>query len=133
MFTKKSAELRAQYLSNLNHDASPSTHKFAQDLRKKTTEAEQKLWPLLRNRLLNRRKFRRQHALGPYIVDFYCHECKLVVELDGAVHRSSEAKQYDQERTRAINKMGITVIRFWNQEVIDDPAKVLRKIAKYLE
>ena len=132
MPTNKSSDLRHQYNTNLHYDAKASIYQNASDLRKRTTEAEQKLWPLLRNRQLLGKKFRRQHAIGKYVADFYCHECKLVIELDGSFHNTPEAKQYDQKRTMVLNEPGITVLRFWNKEIMEDIEKVLKKIADHL-
>ena len=132
MSDKNSSDLSAQYLSNLHQGAEPSTHQFARELRLTTTKAEQKLWPLLRNRQLLGKKFRRQHAIGKYVADFYCHECKLVIELDGSFHNTPEAKRYDEKRTMVLNELGITVLRFWNKEIMEDIEKVLKKIADHL-
>ena len=104
----------------------------ANDLRLRSTKAEQKLWDLLRNRQLNGKKFRRQHAIAYYIVDFYCHECKLSIELDGNFHRRKEQQEYDRSRTAVLNEIGITELRFWNEQVISDPEKVLLRISEYL-
>ena len=84
-----------KHIYNLHLGARASTHKNAKALRRKETEAEQKLWALLRNRQLKGRKFRRQHAITSYIVDFYCHECKLAIELDGYHHKNEDVKEYD--------------------------------------
>jgi very-short-patch-repair endonuclease len=129
---KKSPDLTAKYLAHLCHGANSSKHEFARELRHRTTEAEQKLWDLLRNRKLKGKKFRRQHAIADYVVDFYCNESKLAIELDGNYHRTSEAKEYDQARTALLQELGVVVLRFWNHEVIDDPEKVIKKISDYL-
>src|SRR5690606_36179299 len=102
-------------------------------LRQNETDAEKKLWQYLRNRLLNGRKFRRQHAVADYILDFYCHECKLAVELDGVIHEEQMNRQYDMARTEFLNSMEITVIRFRNEEVMNNMESVLKKIAGYLD
>lgn len=130
---KKSSDSREQYNINLHQNAKPIIHQNANALRKRTTEAEQKLWSLLRNRQLNGKKFRRQHAILNYIVDFYCHESKLAIELDGNFHKRVEVKQYDQARTMALKETGISVLRFWNEEVLTDPGKVLKKISEHLQ
>lgn len=78
------------------------------------------------------KKFRRQHATADYILDFYCHECKLAIELDGSYHNNEEAKVYDRARTTLLNEYGITVIRFWNEEAMKEVEKVLEKIRTYL-
>jgi very-short-patch-repair endonuclease len=129
---KKSSDLRAKCHEHLHRGAKPSTHMHANDLRLRSTKAEQKLWDLLRNRQLNGKKFRRQHAIAYYIVDFYCHECKLSIELDGNFHRRKEQQEYDRSRTAVLNEIGITELRFWNEQVISDPEKVLLRISEYL-
>ena len=97
-------------------------------MRTDPTEAEEKLWRRLRNRQLVGMKFRRQHPIGPYVVDFYCHEAGLVIELDGSGHRKEDSADYDRIRSTDLQSMGIKVIRFWNQEVIDDLEGVLQAI-----
>ena len=100
-------------------------------LRKGQTDAEQALWKLLRNRQLHGHKFRRQHPLPPYILDFYCVEKKLVVELDGGHHLEQEA--YDKQRTEFLATHGIMVLRFWNDEIFKQPENVLTKIENALD
>ena len=117
------------YSEHLHKGASADTHQRANELRHAETEAEKKLWSLLRNRQLKGKKFRRQHAFTNYILDFYCHECKLAVELDGNFHASEDQQLYDEARTSLLNEYGIKVIRFWNSEVMNEPEKVLEKIA----
>ena len=80
------------YTDSLHKGSKPSTHKHAREVRKSETEAEQKLWSLLRNRHLKQKKFRRQHAIAGYVLDFYCHECNLAIELDGEHHTATETK-----------------------------------------
>ena len=75
-----------QYNENLFFGASPEIHKFARELRRNLTEAEKILWQELRNRKLGGFKFRRQHPINKFVADFYCHEVKLIVELDGSQH-----------------------------------------------
>ncbi len=87
-------------------------------LRKHGTPAEAVLWTLLKNSQIEGLKFRRQHGVGPYIIDFYCPELKLVVELDGAVHENPNMEEYDQTRTDYLSRVaGISVLRFENKEV----------------
>ena len=132
MTKQHSASLRDKYLSRLHIGARASTQQNAKDLRHRQTQAEAKLWSLLRNRQLKGKKFRRQHAIGSYVADFYCKECKLAVELDGNFHVDVEAKEYDHSRTASLNELDITVLRFWNDEVLRQPDNVLKKIAEYL-
>ncbi len=108
--------------------ASVEIFQAGRKLRKNMTLAEKILWRELRGKKLKSLRFRRQHPIGSFVVDFYCHEKKLVIELDGEVHDSNEAKQRDQSRTDALENFGLKVIRFRNEEVIDELEKVLRKI-----
>jgi very-short-patch-repair endonuclease len=120
------------YTEKLHQGAKASTFQNARNLRHSETNAEKKLWQLIRNRQLKGRKFRRQHAIDNYILDFYCHECKLTIELDGDIHDLIENKQYDAARTNVLNGYGIKVIRFRNEEVMNEAEKVLENIAKHL-
>ena len=121
-----------KYTDSLHKGSRSTTHQHARELRHAETEAEKKLWALLRNRQLKGKKFRRQHAFADYVLDFYCHECKLAVELDGNIHKEKENQEYDTARTNLLNEYGITVIRFWNNEVLNEPEKVLEKIGACL-
>jgi len=126
------ADTTAKYLADIYQGADPCTLQNARELRRQSTKAEKILWSLLRNRQLKGKKFRRQHAIARYVADFYCHECKLIVELDGHHHAGEEGREYDELRTKVLAEMGITVIRFWNDEIIKSSEKVLRKISNYL-
>ena len=90
----------------------------ARSLRQRNVPAEALLWRALRNRALGGFKFRRQHPVGPYIVDFACMACKRAVELDGATHLA--IRRADGERSRKIAAEGWHIIRFWNTDVYDD-------------
>jgi very-short-patch-repair endonuclease len=83
---------------------------------------------MVRNRALHGLKFRRQHPLNRYIADFYCHELKLVIELDGRVHDLREVKERDLLKEEAIRKLGLTVIRFNNDIVFSDPDRIGGKV-----
>lgn len=98
----------------------------ARNLRKKQTNAERLLWQHLRNRQLCGQKFRRQFPIDSYIVDFACLEVKLIVELDGGQH--AEQVEYDQHRTEQLQKRGFKVIRFWNNDVLENANGVLQAI-----
>lgn len=100
----------------------------ARELRKKMTPSEKTLWEYLKNKQLLGLRFRRQHPIDIFIVDFYCHNIKLVIELDGGIHDHPENKEHDKNRTAHLEKFGIKVIRFTNEEVITDVAKVGRII-----
>ena len=88
---------------------------FARTLRKQQTEAEKRLWWFLRNRQISNCKFRRQQAVGPFIVDFLCLEKRLIVELDGGQH--AERKEYHEKRSKYLEQYGFNVLRFWDNEV----------------
>ena len=86
----------------------------------------------MRNRQLKVTKFRRQHPVGNYVLDFYCHESKIAIELDANVHKTSEAKEYDDTQTMFLKDYEITVLRFWNAEVMNDINRVLATISSNL-
>ncbi|SDG96591.1 Very-short-patch-repair endonuclease [Dyadobacter soli] len=115
----------------MHEGAKPILFQRAQDLRKRETEAEKVLWEKLSNKQLGV-KFRRQHPLYRFVVDFYCHELRLVVEVDGSVHDSSEQTEYDEFRTMLINQLDIKVIRFRNDEVFNELDKVLEIIRQHI-
>ena len=98
-------------------------------LRNKGTPAEAFLWTMIKHSKLKGRKFRRQHSVGNYILDFYCPFERLAIELDGAHHFTDIGFQYDEERTKYINGLNIRVIRFENKDVFEHPENVLRMIA----
>jgi len=100
----------------------------ARELRQEETEAEKILWQALRSKRLNGLKFRRQHPYEHFILDFFCVEYQLVVELDGSVHGLPDQVEYDEERTKFLNDHGLRVIRFQNEEVIKNLPNLLRRI-----
>ncbi len=105
----------------------------ARRLRRRQTDAESPLWHHLRARRLGDRKFRRQHTITKYIVDFYCDDARLVVELDGGGHNEPRQQDYDRQRTRALEELGLRVLRFWNDEVLLHTEQVLEVILEALE
>ncbi len=100
-------------------------------LRNEPTSAEHALWRVLKGRALRGPKFRRQHGVGPYIVDFYCPEERLVVELDGVAHNDPARAHYDGERQRYLEGLGIRVVRFENRVVWEHTEAILALIASY--
>ena len=98
----------------------------ARSLRKNQTDVEQLLWKQLRNRNLSNYKFRRQFPIEPYIADFACLELKLIIELDGGQH--ANRINYDDQRSLFLEQRGFKVIRFWNNDVIDNTVGVLETI-----
>jgi very-short-patch-repair endonuclease len=101
----------------------------AREQRRHPTLSEETLWQDLRDRRLGGLKFRRQHPYGPYILDFYCVQCRLCVEVDGGVHLDAEQARHDADRADFLSSQGITILRFRNEELVLDGPGVLRKIA----
>lgn len=99
----------------------------AKSLRTTGTDSEQRLWYHLRAKRLAGLKFRRQHPVPPYVVDFYCEELKLVIELDGSQHN----ELVDQTRTKFLQQQGLTVLRFWDNEVLQQLDAVLEAIVEF--
>jgi len=110
----------------------PYNKETARELRKKETPAEKKLWAALRNRKAGNYKFRRQHPIGYYVVDFYCEEKYLIIEVDGSVHDLLENKEYDKSRQDELENAGYKFLRFTNEEVMNDLTGVIQKIETYL-
>ena len=106
----------------------PYLKTFRKELRKNMTPAEAKLWSYLKNRQFENRKFRRQHSFGNYILDFYCPEERLAIELDGEVHNSEEAQIRDGERDLFLQYFGVQVLRFENKLVFQNPEALLEAI-----
>ena len=104
---------------------------FSRRLRRDATDAERRLWQALRSRQVGDAKFRRQRPVGPYIVDFVCLEHRLVVELDGGQHaRNGES---DRRRDAWLARQGYRMLRFWNNDVLDNTEGVLTRIAEALK
>lgn len=108
----------------------PSLRGRVRGLRQRQTDAEQKLWRFLRARQLNKAKFRRQFPIKRFIVDFCCPEHHLVVELDGGHHAAQTQK--DRQRDEILNQLGYRVLRFWDDEVLNDTEAVLQAIASVI-
>lgn len=104
---------------------------FARQLRQEQTSAEEKIWQILRDRQFMGLKFRRQHVIEGFVVDFYCPEHKLAIELDGGIH--NKRKDYDQLRQQEIESKFNTVIRVKNKEITDDCAILVQKIKEAIK
>ena len=115
-------------MTEKQHRIYPPILARARELRHPTTPAEQKLWKHLRDRRLGGAKFRRQHPVGRFIVDFYCADCRLVIEIDGDSHAGQA--DYDAARTAWLREQGYTVIRFTNREVDQQIDALLEAIAR---
>ena len=98
------------------------------ELRKNQTPAEKLIWQYVRNRRLGGFRFLRQYSVDPYILDFYCPAKKLGIELDGGQHRARDGSLYDQERDSYLQGFGITILRFQNEEAIENTQQVLDEI-----
>jgi very-short-patch-repair endonuclease len=113
---------------NMFYGARSSIFIKAKELRKHMTDAEELLWNELKHRKLFKSKFRRQHPIDIFIVDFYCHELKLVIEVDGEIHLEKEVAEYDDGRTFDLEKHGIRILRFTNERVFKDLSGVINEI-----
>jgi cyclase len=113
------------------YGASPMIFKLAKKLRNNVTASEMMLWGRLKEKF-PKVKFRRQHPISLYVTDLYCHHEKLVIEIDGSIHDSEEAKIKDAERQRNLEELGLKVIRFSNKEIQTNLESVLQSIEKYL-
>lgn len=101
---------------------------FARQLRQDQTAAEEKAWELLRNGQIHGLKFRRQHVIEGFVVDFYCHEHRLAIELDGGIHDSKLHREYDQLRQVELEAKGIAFIRIRNEEFLSNEQVLFDKI-----
>ena len=116
----------------MHQNANSNTFKKAQWLRENETPAEKRLWDQLKGKRLEGYKFRRQHPVGKYILDFYCHAKKLVIEIDGEYHQERLQEWQDKERTANLKALGLSVVRFTNEEVFVDMDKVVGAIKEAL-
>jgi very-short-patch-repair endonuclease len=114
------------------YDATPDTFEKPRWLRHNPTKHERLLWENLRKKKVLGFRFRRQHPIGDYIADFYCHTLKLVVEVDGVSHMKLEQKFNDSQRTADLHRLGLTVMRFTNREIEDDLEAVMHEIVRYI-
>ena len=106
----------------------PMPSSTARQLRKTPTDAEKRLWAKLREKQIEGFRFRRQHPIGPNVVDFFCPKAKLILEVDGGQH----SIESDTHRTQWLESAGCRVIRFWNNEVLENMAGVLERIVEAL-
>jgi very-short-patch-repair endonuclease len=111
----------------------PKLIHLAQELRQRQTDAEKKLWMHLRSRQLSGVKFRRQHPIGRYIVDFACLEAHLLVEIDGGQHNNEPMIERDLQRQKWPESEGFRIIRFWNNDILENIEGVVFKILENLK
>lgn len=112
------------------YGAKPHIFEKAKFLRKNMTDSELKLWEVLKGKRILGLRFRSQHPIDIFIADFYCHPVKLVVEVDGGIHKSSDQKEYDIGRTAELNDWGIVVVRFTNEEIENNIKYVINEIER---
>ena len=110
--------------------AKPDVFKKAKELRKYETKAEKLLWEQLHNNKILGLQFRRQHPINQFIADFYCPKIKLVIEVDGSIHELPEHQEYDIGRSQILNEFGITIIRFTNEQILEQIEITVDKIVK---
>ncbi|MCP5463892.1 MAG: endonuclease domain-containing protein [Deltaproteobacteria bacterium] len=115
---------------NRAQKACNETLNFRKFLRKNATLAENKIWLELKNRKFKNLKFRRQHGIGPYIVDFYCAEKKLVIEIDGDVHAIEKQVEKDKSREKYLREQGLRVVRYFNNDIYSNLENVLEDLNK---
>ena len=108
----------------------PALKQRRQELRRNQTEAEKTLWAHLRYKQFFGMRFFRQYSIGAYILDFYCPQLRLAIELDGGQHTEDNTREYDIARSDYLKGQGIEVIRFWNHEVLLDTGSVLIKLSE---
>ena len=115
-----------------NHavNAGPDMRARARRLRRDATDAERALWRRLRASRLDGLKFRRQHVVGRFVLDFYCHECRLAVELDGGQHMEAAQRRRDDARTAFLERSGVAVLRYSNLEALLETEAVLEDIRR---
>ena len=119
-------------MESLSHRTNQKDQKLLrQTLRNNATAPEAILWRILKGKQIEGLKFRRQFGLGPYVLDFYCPEIRLCIELDGDVHKSFEQAQYDEERSRFINESNIKVLRFENEVVYRSANAIVEAIKEH--
>ena len=109
--------------------STPRSITFARHLRKTMTRSEVALWTALRGKRLGGLRFRRQHPIGPYVLDFYCAQHRLAVEVDGAVHATAMSHERDAERDQWIERCGVRIVRIPGSVVLSDMEAALRRIS----
>lgn len=126
VFRKRSVE-RAMF-----YNASPEIFKRARELRENLTPTENMLWSHLQKGKMMGYRFKSQHPIDNFIVDFYCHRARLVIEIDGEVHQEEDQVERDQGRTAELEHYGLTILRFTNQDVVKSIDNVLLEIKNKL-
>jgi very-short-patch-repair endonuclease len=115
------------------YGAKSTLFKLALEMKLNPTDAEACLWDRLRNSQILGHRFRRQHPIANYIVDFYCHKLKLVIEVDGSIHNKPENMVYDSDRDKVMKELGLTIMRFSNEDVLESIDDVICQIKAIAE
>jgi very-short-patch-repair endonuclease len=131
LLTKEGSICNNRHMTDKIHNTKNLKHN-RKKLRNSLTPAEAKLWSLLKNSQLNSKKFKRQHSVGPYVLDFYCPSERLCIELDGAAHFTEGGYEYDEAKTEYLSILHIRVLRFENKDVFENTEGVLEIIRKSL-
>ena len=126
-------KLKPNYDDGMWKGAPSSSFLKAQSLRNNETKAEKILWEKLRSNQLKGHKFRRQHPISLFIADFYCHQLKLIIEVDGEYHNAPEQIKIDDERTQVLQDNGMKIIRFTNCEIENNIGKVITQIGLIID
>ena len=116
----------------LYYGASVEIFRRAEILRKHMTETESLIWDKLKYNQISGLKFRRQHPINQFIVDFYCHKARLVIEIDGKIHEQREVAEHDEGREYMLKGFGLEILRFKNEEILNDLERVISKIQSKL-
>ncbi len=125
--------MKKYYLDENHYERKVTLENRSINLRKNSTDAEKLLWGLLRDKRFMGYKFRRQHVIDGYIIDFFCTEENVGIELDGGQHNQTDTINYDNKRTEALMRAGIRIIRFWNNDVINKTSEVLESLVDFLK
>ena len=114
------------------YGTNPDILKYARINRNGMTLSEKNLWDRIKGKQLNGCRFRRQHPIAKFIADFYCHEARLVIEIDGGYHNSEEQKAKDSGREAELKALGLSILRFTNAEIESDLDSVISEISEHL-
>ena len=132
MADSKTIHARSKPNTHTKREIYDSIKSLSRHMRKNPTSAEDILWQFIRKKQMLGFRFRRQYAIDRFIVDFYCPSAKLVIEVDGEVHDLPERAAYDAERQHYLESLGITVLRFSNEQIIGSRNEVLMKLNNWL-
>ncbi len=119
-------------VKDMHIGAKPDLFMYARDMRKIPTESEKVMWNILRKFRYKGYIFRRQHPVDIFIADFYCHKLKLIIEVDGDVHNSEQAIDYDDGRSSELEKYRLNIIRFTNNQVLNEPENIILQIQDFI-